>query len=550
MIIQSHDRRNSIICRTHFRSLAEKLNFDYKPSMRVFASILLVALALGTHLAASGSERPNILFIYTDDHSYRTVSCYPEAYDWVDTPNIDALAESGVRFHHAMIGTWCMPSRAMLLTGRHGFGIESMRMEGIYPGSTYDPEQCPFWPAEFRKGGYQTAQIGKWHTGTDTGFGRDWDYQIVWNRPRYPENSGRYYYDQLIEKNGSDPEMTVGYSTDNYTEWALDYIHGREGRDPEKPWYLWLCYGGVHGPFTPAERHLEAYPDAMVRDPVDIYPPREGKPTYSRLVEQWVEGPEGEPVLNRGKAKGGIKANGRKTLTDWVRQVNQAVKSIDEGVGRLVEALKESGQYESTLIVLTSDQGFAWGQHGFQVKKAPYDANIRSPLLISFPGEVVEGKVCSHPVSGTDLIPTFFAFAGMELPWEMHGRDLTPLLKNPDTEWNYPVLTTFTGDSYGSDTDEIPIGDDPASKAKMYMRGSVPWWISLVDGNLKYIRTLVPGEPEELYDLETDPEELTNLALDPENRVIVERLRGAAIAELMRANAGFVDNLPPVKPLP
>ena len=108
-------------------------------------------------------------------------------------------------------------------------------------------------------------------------------------------------------------------------------------------------------------RHLDAYPGVKVEDPADIIPPREGKPTYSRLVEQWVKGPSGEPVLKRGQTKGGIVADGAKTLSAWVRQVNQAVISLDEGVGRLVKSLEESGQIENTLILFTSDQGFAWG---------------------------------------------------------------------------------------------------------------------------------------------------------------------------------------------
>lgn len=464
---------------------------------------------------------------------------------------MDALAADGVRFHHATIGTWCMPSRATLLTGHHSYGIESMRMEGRYPGSTYDPEQCPFWPSVFRENGYQTAQIGKWHTGTDTGFGRDWDYQIVWNRPRHTNNSGAYYYDQLIEKNGGEAVMTSGYSTDNYTEWAVNYVRGREGRVDGKPWYLWVCYGGVHGPFTPADRHMDEYSGVTVEDPADIYPPREGKPTYSKLVEQWVKGPEGDPVLARGKTKGGIRSDGIKNLSAWVRQVNQAVKSLDEGVGRLVEVLKETGQYENTLIVFTSDQGFAWGQHGFQVKKAPYDANIRSPMIVSLPSRFEGGKVCPEPVGGVDIVPTLFSVAGIEMPWEMHGYDLTPLLEDPENaERPGPVLTVHTGDSYGSNADEVPVGDDPESRSKLLMRGVVPWWASLVDGELKYIRTLVPDEPEELYDLAKDPEELVNLARDPKHGDEVVRLREVLIAELKRTGAGMANKLPPVAELP
>jgi arylsulfatase A-like enzyme len=261
-------------------------------------------------------------------------------------------------------------------------------------------------------------------------------------------------------------------------------------------------------------------------------------------------GSKGEPVLVRGKTKGGIDADGKKTLSEWVRQVNQAVRSLDEGVGEVMSALRESGQLENTLVVFTSDQGFAWGQHGFQVKKAPYDANIRSPLIISQPGRISEGNVCHHPVSGTDLVPTFFAAAGIDLPWKMHGFDLSPLLENPNAEWGHPVLTTLTGDSYGSATDDVPREGDADFKQKLYMRGAVPWWVSLVDGESKYIRTLVENEPEELYDLKNDPEELVNLALNPEYRDDVLRLREMTIAELKRCGAGMVDNLPPVASLP
>ena len=537
------------ITRTYECVLYSPGNSAYDARMPRLLFILSLLCFAGSNGLAS--ERPNILFIYTDDHSYRAVSCYKESYDWVKTPNMDALAEKGVRFAHATIGTWCMPSRATLLTGHHSFGVESMRMEGDYPGSTYDPEQCRFWPSVFRENGYQTAQIGKWHTGTDTGFGRDWDYQIVWNRPRYPENSGAYYYDQLIEKNGGQAVMTKGYSTDNYTSWAVDYIKGTEGREKNKPWYLWLCYGGVHGPFTPADRHLNDYEGISVEDPADIYPPRPGKPTYSRTVEQWVKGPEGEPVLARGKSKGGIKTDGKKTLTEWVRQVNQAVRSLDEGIGKVIGALEESGQLENTLVVFTSDQGFAWGQHGFQVKKAPYDANIRSPMIVSFPGRFPQGAVCKHPVGGVDIVPTIFDVAGIELPWEMHGDSLVPLLSDPTQEtWDNPVLTVMTGDSYGSATNIVPVGDDAESVAKLYMRGAVPWWVSLLEGDLKYIRTLVPDEPEELYNLTDDPEELVNLALDAKHSETVLRMRDATIVELKRTGAKLVDTLPPVADLP
>jgi arylsulfatase A-like enzyme len=511
---------------------------------RIMLPALTLYIASCAGMALAAAERPNILFIYTDDQSHRTVSCYPEAYDFAQTPHIDQLAENGIRFTHAYIGTWCMPSRAALLTGHHPYGVQSMRMVGEYPGSTYDPRQCPFWPAVFRQHGYTTAQIGKWHTGTDTGFGRDWDYQVVWNRPRHVQNAGNYFYDQLIETNGGKAVKTDGYSTDNYTQLAVDYIRGAH-RDEKKPWYLWLCYGAVHGPFTPADRHLETYPDVKIPLPEDIYPPRPGKPAYMQKIEYWVKGADGEPEM-KGGAFGGKTVSGSKgihgnSLHDWVRQYHQGVKGIDDGVGRLIATLKETGQLENTLVVFTSDQGFGWGQHGFCRKIAPYDGTLRSPMIISRPGTIPAGEVCSSPVGGVDLVPTFFQSAGLELPWKMHGHDLSPLLKNPQADWKHPVLLTFTGRNYGSDTDQVP--PDSASLDA----GGVPWWVFLVKGQYKYIRSLVKDEMEELYDLENDPEELNNLALEASQSRRLKKFRVALIAELKRTEAGMVKTLPAVK---
>ncbi len=282
-----------------------------------------------------------------------------------------------------------------MLTGLHQYGARTMRMEGDYPGSEYDPTECPFWPAKLRQHGYHTAQIGKWHSGRDSGFGRDWDHQIVWNRPKYPTNAANYYYDQLLEIDGQAPQVVPGYSTDNYTKWAIEYIQGKH-RDPAKPWYLWLCYGGVHAPYQPADRHRNEYLDVSVDTPADIYPPRAGKPSYMQNIAAWEKGPNGDPVLS-DKAIGSEVGDDRqrdrgRSLSEWSRQYHQAVRSLDEGIGQVLATLEATGQLRNTLVVFTSDQGYAWGQHGFRAKLAPYDANIRSPLIISMPERLPKGR--------------------------------------------------------------------------------------------------------------------------------------------------------------
>ncbi len=507
-----------------------------------------VVLACSLHFVcpAQGAARkqPNILFVFADDQSYKTVGCYPESWPWVRTPNLDHLAATGVRFHAAYLGAWCMPSRASLLTGKQPHGIESMRMEGKYPRSQYDPVQCPFWPAVFRSHGYHTSQIGKWHTGIDSGWGRDWDHQIVWNRPLHRENAGAYYETQILSIDGIEKEVP-GYPADNYTQWACDYIKG-ENRDATKPWFLWLCYGSIHGPSKPAARHKGRYQDAKVTLPADILPPRPGKPPYLQKTQSWSKTAGGLVVATKSGETFGDES-GRRVLTyaDWVRQVNECVPAIDEGVGRLMDALRDSGQFENTLVIYTADQGFGMGEHGFRTKLAPYDATYRSPLIVSMPDSLPQGKVCMRPVNAADLVTTFFAFAGINLPWKMHGRDITPLLKNSGADWPHVCLFEGTGEKFGTD-----VAQAIKSSPRDAVHHQVPFYAAIVAGHHKYIRYLASDQPEECYDLKADPDELNNLAGKPEHQHRLEALRSAWVEELLRTGADFLGDLPAVKSEP
>lgn len=190
--------------------------------------------------------------------------------------------------------------------------------------------------------------------------------------------------------------------------------------------------------------------------------------------------------------------------------------------------------------MFTSDQGLAFGQHGFRgVKIAAYDANVRSPLIFSQPGRIPQGKVCRTPVTGADIVSTMLKFTGMKEPWEMHGHDLSPLLNNPEAKWDHPAMLVATGQTYGSDTNTIPVG------AKV-MHANVPWYVMIRDRRYKYIRPLM-HDLEELYDLQTDPDELANLVAKPEHKERLKRMRAQLIAELRRTKCGFVDRMPAVR---
>lgn len=504
------------------------------------ASLWIALSWFGPGTFVGASEPPNILFIYADDQNLKTLSCYEGTPQWVSTPHIDQLAHQGLRFKRAYFGAWCMPSRASFLTGRFQHGIESMRMEGQYPGSTYDPSKCRFWPSVLRENGYHTAQIGKWHTGIDSGLGRDWDHQIVWNRPAHPENAGNYFYDQMVTFNGVD-QLVEGYSTDNYTDWAVDYIRGKT-RDENKPWYLWLCYGAVHGPTTPADRHEGDLSGNQPEVPADIFGPWPDKPDYLNETAAWYPNSSGYPVRKKKKiATSNFNTNtAGQPYDDWVQQTNECMMAVDEGVGRVIEALKESGQFENTLIVYTADQGYALGEHGLNQKVAPYDAALASPLIMVQHDQISPGTVCEHPVTAPDLVGLFAKKAGIQIPWKIHARDIQDLIDPPSQDtWNQPMIMTHTGRMYGSDTDHQPSQDE------LMQVGSTPWYVVLRDGQMKYIRYLIDGETEELYDLEADPEELTNLALLPDYQDRLATMRTIAIEQLRKTDAGLVDWMPP-----
>ena len=482
----------------------------------------MIRLALaGLILAGAADERPNVLLISTDDQHWRTLSCYRAdgAWPWVETPNIDRLAAEGVRFTHAYGGAWCIPSRAMLLTGRHTHGVEGLELGKGWGQTRYDSAACRFWPAELRKSGYHTALVGKWHLGKDTGHGRDWDHTAVWNQdaPR-----GDWYNDQAILVDGGPSRVAPGHTTDVFTQFAADYV----ARPKDKPWFLWLCFNAPHLPNTVHPRHRDLYRDAEVPVPPDVFGPREGRPAWARDYTRWEQGPF--PTHNDGWGKNAV----RKSLPDLVRDHNRLVRGIDEGVGRLLKTLEDTGQLAKTIIVFTSDQGHAWGEHGFAGKVGPYEACMRMPFLVRWPGVARAGGACREPASVVDLGPTILAAAGVKPPWEMHGRDLRPLLEKPETRWDRPLLTEHFFRSFG-----------PSTAGPPELHDGVPWWVALRQGRHKYIRTLVENEIEELYDLEADPGESKNLAASSPEKLAA--CRESLVSELKRTNAAVADRLPP-----
>ena len=286
-------------------------------------------------------------------------------------------------------------------------------------------------------------------------------------------------------------------------------------------------------PSKPAARHKGKYKDAKVPEPADLLGPWPGKPDYLKNTQAWRKTDAGKILAGSNGEKVGDEAGGKGTeFPNWVRQVNECVPAIDEGVGELMKALKETGQLENTLVIYTADQGYAMGEHGLRMKIAPYDASYRSPLIVSMPGRVAAGKACEQVANAPDLIATLFAFAGIKPTNGLHGRDISPLLKKPGANWPHPCLYEHTGDHFGDDVAKVLVGNP---KNAIYQK--VPWYTAVVHERWKYIRYLQPGVPEELYDLDADPEELKNVLDEPRHVERLGRLRESLVGELKRTAA-------------
>ena len=499
--------------------------------MKTISTLFIIQLLLLPTLHAAES-RPNILYIFTDDHSVRTLSCYndtPDAYLWVKTPNIDRLARQGVRFTTCYTGAKCVPSRGTALTGK---------LQGGYTRET------PYWTTRLREQGYYTGMIGKWHWNVPR-HGIAWDWSVVW--PHYlsagnEEGEGSdYYVGQKVSINGGAVVPLGGYSTDRYVDYTIEFLKERAA-DRSRPWFYWLCFAGVHGPYTPAERHLKEYLDApATKIPVDVFGPRPEKPDYDVNFSRWKPGENNEP-MKKGRS-----------LDSWVKQYNQAVCSLDEGVGRILQALRDTGQFTNTIVIFTADQGFAWGQHGYSDKMAPYDANLLSPLIVVNP-RFPQDAVCPQIVNGMDIIATIQKLAGLENS-PKDGRDFSALLLNPKlTNWSdQPMIQMFTGPIFGDAAianalkEAQETGDWTRLVAEK--RTGIRSWLMLREARYKYVRYMYPDYIEELYDLQADPLELTNLAVRKTNHELLATLRAKLLKAFAFRGATYLDLLPPPKTL-
>ena len=422
-------------------------------SVATWSGAAMVVLAGFTQACTAQEGRPNILFIFADDHAYQAMSCYGSRVN--QTPNLDRIAKEGMRFDRCFVtNSICGPSRAVILTGKYSHlnGFERN-------GRTFNGDQQTVAKL-LQRAGYQTAVVGKWHLRSEpTGF--DYYHRLIgqgpYYNPRMRTNEGQ------VGPQGFRVVEHEGYTTDIVTDLALDWLKSK--RDPDKPFLLMYQHKAPHRNWQPGPKYLTKYDGVTIPEPETLFDDYSGRTRAAKMQAMTVaehlnerdlklDTPrrltaEQEDRWNRAYGpKNAAFANADlqgKELIRWkyqryVKDYLRCVDSIDENVGRVLDYLDASGLANNTVVIYSSDQGWYLGEHGWYDKRWMYEESFRTPLLVRWPGKVQPGSVSNRLVMNLDFPELFLDLAGAEIPEDMQGRSLLPLLLDkPVEDWRTSV---------------------------------------------------------------------------------------------------------------
>ncbi len=452
--------------------------------------IQLSALALAS-CSQGLNEKPNILIIHTDEHNFRTLSCYqdrlPEAEGFVwgkgcnsTTPNIDRLADEGAIFmRYYAVTPVSTPSRAAMMTGRHPNETGSW-----HNGGRPLREDLPTFATELRDNGYSTSYVGKWHLSADE---EKYTFRVHYSGgftdSRYMMNVGHSPYFTLDEQGKvitavSDKRAMMGdldtvHMTDYFTDRTLEIID----RDHDKPFCIMLSIPDPHTPDFARAPYYDMYKDLEPTMPITQLP---------------------ENIATRPLWANTGKNEAAELKVDALKHYFGMVKHIDDSVGRILDRHEEYGELDNTIVIFTSDHGEMFGEHGRQQKGNPYEASTRVPFVVRYPKSISAGKVITKSYTNEGFAPMILGLAGIE----------------NDVQFN------ICDDSSDLTTDTV---EDQHRYSFLTCEDQL--WVAAVDDRYKLV--LSPLDEPWLFDLIEDPMEMTNLYLDPAHEAVAREIQAA-----------------------
>ncbi|WP_422860748.1 sulfatase-like hydrolase/transferase [Flagellimonas sp. S174] len=448
--------------------------------------LLLLVLSFNDATGQKQNERPNIIFIITDDQQTGLLGV--EGNTVANTPHIDRIGEEGVVFKNAFVVTpLCSPSRASFLTGNYAHKHNVINNDKL--GLDVISHTLLTWPRQLRESGYTTAFIGKWHMGLDDSRRPGYD--------RWFSFKGQGDYIDGVVNDEDTRIQTTGYMTDIINEKALNFL---KNHDKDQPFAMIVAHKAIHWPLLPAKRHESLYPyfkfDAVAVDAKDIA----GKPHLRRTVNRKkfyeYQNVLPEPPESR-------RGHGRQRDT-VVGDQHRSLKSVDEGVGQFFKTLEDKDILNNTVIIYVSDNGMLMGEHGeFNIKRWAYDPVIRIPMFMRYPRVFAPKSTREQMVLNIDIAPTLLQLAGVEPLEPMDGQSMVPVLKEPKTKGRKAFLAEYFLEKVAP---------------------RIPSWKAVRTEKWKYIQYAEEGVASELYHLETDPGENQNLINEPGSKVHIDRL--------------------------
>ncbi len=521
--------------------------------MRKISTLTTAAALAAFSLTAAEPKRPNILFIFSDDHALQAITAYGNSRyaDYFQTPHIDRLAEQGALFVNSfVVNSICGPSRAAVLTGKHsvhnGFVDNSSRFDGSQPTiQKYLGES-----------GYETAVIGKWHLVTDpTGFDH---WEVL-------PGQGSYWNPDFIQMDGS-TQRFEGYVTDIITDKTIDWLENRE--DKEKPFLLLSQHKAPHRNWMPAERHLMLFEGIDLPEPETLFDDYSGRSRtlqeqemqisdhffwgwdmffhaappeaanmmdglrnreYERMTPlqqrsfDYAYGPRQQKFLD-DLAAGKLSED---DITSWkyqryIKNYLRTIKALDENIGRLMAYLDEQGLADNTVVIYSSDQSFFLGEKGWYDKRWMFEESLTMPFILRWPSQVEPGIRPEAMIQNIDYAPTFMQMAGLSVPEDMQGSSLMPILKNAGAtpaDWRSEIYYYYTGEA----VHRVPAHDGVRTE--------------------RYKIFYLPRTDEwQLFDLIEDPKELRSVHNDPAYAEIFAEMK--ALYHRTREHYEIPDGLP------
>ena len=507
--------------------------------------IVVSFVFLSISCSSETDNRPNILFIMSDDHAYQAISAYDKRL--INTPNIDRIADDGILFSNASVtNSICAPSRAVILTGKHSH--INGKIDNL---AKFDDSQITF-PQLFQKAGYQTAMFGKLHFGNNPkGFD---DFLIL-------PGQGSYINPLFL---GKDKDTIInGHVTDIITDLTLNWFKSK--RDESKPFLMMYLHKAPHRPWWPTPEKFAEFYEKKFPEPETLFDDYSNRGTAAKTAEmnilkhmQYMHDskirPETMEIMSDVEPKmiytrddgtittpsvgrfngpyGRMNESQRRKYDITIDKINDdfknnwpkmndiekmkwkyqrymqdylaTISSVDDNVGRVLDYLEETGLDKNTIVVYTSDQGFYLGEHGWFDKRFIYDQSFKTPLLIKWPNVIKPGITNDELVQNLDYAQTFLEAAMIDIPNDMQGESLIPLLKGNSQEW--------TRDAVYYHYYEYP----SVHMAKRHY--------GIVNKDFKLVHFYFDVDEWELYDRLNDPNEMNNVYYDPNYKNVVEAL--------------------------